>query len=348
MTTKLFNLIPTTYKISDFLTWNKNNKLILSPDFQRRLVWNDNARSYLIDTIIRWLPVPLLIIRDNKVSLEDYEPKREIVDWQQRLNTIFDFIINKGFKLKKNHNEEFWNMLFTDLPETIQQRILNYKFSIYELPSTITDSEVLEIFSRLNSTWYKLNKQELRNAEYDWEFKTSIYSISNKYINNFINWNLFNVNDISRMKEAEFTTDLYIYMIEWLRERKPVLFDNYYKKYDKTFPNSNQIEVKYSYILNSINNLLWEDIENTLFKKESLFYHLFILFHEYFYWKEIWNNILINNNVPKNWRNKILKLSEDIENDKIPTEIIKAFSYWTNNIDSRKKKYKFINEYIYD
>lgn len=76
----LFNLEPTTYKISDFLSWYKSKKLILSPDFQRRLVWSENYKSYLIDTIIRGLPIPLIIIRDQLVSLEDYEPKREVVD----------------------------------------------------------------------------------------------------------------------------------------------------------------------------------------------------------------------------------------------------------------------------
>jgi hypothetical protein len=30
----------------------------------------------------------------------------------------------------------------------------------------------------------------------------------------FIDWSLFNINDISRMKEAEFTTDVFVFMIE--------------------------------------------------------------------------------------------------------------------------------------
>lgn len=37
------------------------------------------------------------------------------------------------------------------------------------------------------------------------------------------------------MKEAELTTDIYIYMIEGLREKKPDLFDKYYAKYDDNF-----------------------------------------------------------------------------------------------------------------
>lgn len=348
MTEKLYNLEPTTYKIGDIIKWKENNEIETAPDFQRNLVWSENYKSYLIDTIIRGLPIPMLIIRNKKISLDDYKTKREVVDWQQRLNTIFDFMINKSFKIKKIHNVDFWNMYFNDLPLVIKERINNYKFTIYELPSSTTDSEVLEIFSRLNSTWYKLNKQELRNAEYDWEFKSSIYSISNNFIDMFITWRLFNINDISRMKEAEFTTDIYIFMLEWLRERKPNLFDSYYKKYEENFEKSEELENKYSFVMNSINKVLWEDIQQTKFSKDSFFYHLFILFYEFHYWKDIKNSIIVNKVVPKKWKAKLLKLSQLIDEDKIPPEIIKAFSQWTNNIDSRKKKYKFINDYMYE
>lgn len=344
----LFNLEPTTYKISDFLSWYKSKKLILSPDFQRRLVWSENYKSYLIDTIIRGLPIPLIIIRDQLVSLEDYEPKREVVDWQQRLNTIISYILGGEFKIKKSHNEDFWNMYFKDLPADIQQRILNYKFSIYELPTETTDGQVLEIFSRLNSTWYKLNKQELRNAEYDWEFKNSIYAVSSRFIDFFLDWNIFNLNDISRMKEAELTTDIYIYMIEGLREKKPDLFDKYYAKYDDNFLEWDNLEAKFSFVMNSINELLWEDIQNTLYSKESMFYHLFILFYNYHYWLDLTNNNILNHSIPTNWKNKLLKISNKIENNDISPELIKAFSLWTNNIDSRKKKFDFLNTFMYE
>ena len=36
-----------TYSINDFLEWHDNGQLQLSPRFQRRSVWTDQARSYL-------------------------------------------------------------------------------------------------------------------------------------------------------------------------------------------------------------------------------------------------------------------------------------------------------------
>jgi uncharacterized protein with ParB-like and HNH nuclease domain len=53
MTTKLYNLEPSSKKVNYFLTLSKDNKLNMQPDFQRRLVWSENSKSYLIDTIIR-------------------------------------------------------------------------------------------------------------------------------------------------------------------------------------------------------------------------------------------------------------------------------------------------------
>ena len=51
-----------SYSIADFLEWQKNNLLELSPDFQRRPVWSQNAKSFLIDTILRGKPIPKILI----------------------------------------------------------------------------------------------------------------------------------------------------------------------------------------------------------------------------------------------------------------------------------------------
>jgi hypothetical protein len=54
-----------TYSINDFLEWSKNDQLELNPRFQRRSVWTDSARSYLIDTIVRGKPIPKVFIRQK-------------------------------------------------------------------------------------------------------------------------------------------------------------------------------------------------------------------------------------------------------------------------------------------
>ncbi len=41
----------------NFLDWQETGNLILTPKFQRRGIWKTPARSYLIDTILRGMPV---------------------------------------------------------------------------------------------------------------------------------------------------------------------------------------------------------------------------------------------------------------------------------------------------
>src|SRR5258708_2851732 len=92
------------YSIRDFEEWRERGELVLAPKFQRRDVWSDKARSYLIDTIMRGKPIPKIYMRQD-VNPETRRTKREIVDGQQRLSTVLGFIKDK-FKISKTHNEE--------------------------------------------------------------------------------------------------------------------------------------------------------------------------------------------------------------------------------------------------
>ena len=106
---------PATYNVADLHEWFQRKNLILQPKFQRRNVWSDYARSYLIDTILRSLPVPKLIIRQN-IDLTTGRSIREVVDGQQRLKAVFDFL--KGdLTVFKMHNDQYYGLKFEELPE---------------------------------------------------------------------------------------------------------------------------------------------------------------------------------------------------------------------------------------
>ena len=65
------------YSIADFYEWQKNGLLELVPDFQRRTVWSEKAKSYLIDTIIRGRPIPKILISQR---LQGTRTIRVVVD----------------------------------------------------------------------------------------------------------------------------------------------------------------------------------------------------------------------------------------------------------------------------
>src|ERR1051326_8959040 len=85
------DLARTLYRVSDFLSWQRARTLVLSPSFQRRPVWPLAAKSYLVDTVVRGLPVPIIFLRE-KTDLATLGPKRKFVDGQQRLGTLLAFI----------------------------------------------------------------------------------------------------------------------------------------------------------------------------------------------------------------------------------------------------------------
>jgi uncharacterized protein with ParB-like and HNH nuclease domain len=114
----------TTYRVADFLGWQRNRTLILNPAFQRRPVWKVGAKSYLIDTVIRSLPMPLIFLRDRPSRLDTLEPDREVVDGQQRIRTLISYISpdtlpdlkqEDQFVISRAHNRDLAGRAFPEL-----------------------------------------------------------------------------------------------------------------------------------------------------------------------------------------------------------------------------------------
>lgn len=287
---KTWDITKTQYKVSDFISWQRSNSLILSPTFQRRSVWRSGAKSYLIDTIIRGLPIPIIFLRDRKASIKNLQTIREVVDGQQRLRTVISFIEaslledfddqRDLFRLSKVHNKDYGNLTFRELPENIIQRILDYEFSVHILPSSTEDREVLQIFSRMNSTGTRLNNQELRNAEFFGEFKTSVYELALEYLNHWRIWNVFTDDEVSRMKEVELSSELYMLIIGGVQPKTPKVIENYYKEYDEDFSDRKIVEKRFEAVMDEIEAKFVDYIPESLFKNSTLFYVLFAIVYE--------------------------------------------------------------------
>src|SRR3954466_14555887 len=86
------DIVRTTYRVSDFVSWQRAGALQLSPSFQRRSVWRPIEKSYLVDTVVRGFPMPVIFLRDIASGLDQLEPARQVVDGQQRIRTLLGFI----------------------------------------------------------------------------------------------------------------------------------------------------------------------------------------------------------------------------------------------------------------
>src|SRR5690606_24735735 len=80
-----------------------------------------------------------------------------------------------------------------------------------------------------------LNAQEKRNAQFSGEFKQFILSESTERLGLWRNLSIFSDNDIARMVEVQFMSDVVYNLINCLSDFRPSALDSIYKRYDEDF-----------------------------------------------------------------------------------------------------------------
>jgi hypothetical protein len=267
---------PQIYRVNDILSWSEKKELVLSPKFQRRTVWSPRGKSYLIDSILNGFPLPPFFIRE-KIMVKERRTIREVVDGQQRLRTILEFV-NDGFSVMKIHNEGLAGLKYSQLSEDLQQIILSYPLSVNTLIGT-DDSTVFDIFSRLNAYSVPLNDQEKLNALYVGVFKQFMDRISKTHLTYWEVNQIISKTQIARMKEVEFTSELICAMIFGLQNGKKIIKDTY-KKYDDEFEYIELIENRFAITLEECKIILDGNIKEMEYKRMPLFYSLFVAVYD--------------------------------------------------------------------
>ncbi|MGA2001591.1 MAG: DUF262 domain-containing protein [Terriglobales bacterium] len=219
------------YRISDFLDWHRQKRLELNPDFQRGSVWTPAARTFLIDTILRQLPVPKVYLR-TKINVATKKSVREVVDGQQRLRAIIDFAENK-FSLSKRASE-FVGKRYSDLTEEQQEAFLSYPIAVDQLVNASID-DVLEVFARLNSYTVSLNGPEKRHAKWQGDFKWAIRAASRKWASLWEDYKVLTVRERVRMLDDSLTAEMVGILLDGIKDGGQPKIDALYKKYDKVF-----------------------------------------------------------------------------------------------------------------
>ncbi len=143
------------------------------PDYQRDSEqWNISKRSLFIESLINNLTIPPLIVYpedDPETGVE----RRQIIDGQQRLTTIRDFV-KGGFALAKEEDVEYAENVgpliqgkkYDELPPAIQSQIRRYTLNLIVLPKRLELGLRLEIFRRINEGGVPLSPQDLRLATF--------------------------------------------------------------------------------------------------------------------------------------------------------------------------------------
>ena len=237
------------FNISDLNEWMNERTLTINRNYQRaKGLWPSNARSYFIDTILNGFPFPKIIIR-QAIDIKTRKSTREIIDGQQRMTAINDFI-NDKLALSKV-SEHYSGKKFSDLDEDEQKEFLSYEISVDTIISS-TEDEVLEIFRRVNSYTLPLNEPEKRHAKWQGEFKWFILDMLKKYSPLFESYEILRVRQLWRMEDADLLSELCQVLDTGIETRSNPKINNLYKKYDDNFEQKGDIEDKLSTVLDFI------------------------------------------------------------------------------------------------
>lgn len=190
----------------------------IRPEYQRRLVWDAHKQSKFIESLLLNIPIPQIFLFETDLS------RYEVMDGQQRLNSIIGFY-NNEFELKGLQKwKELNGYRYSELPEKLQRGIDRRRLSATVLvleSSKQLDTDAGDIrklvFERLNTGGQQLNAQELRNCLYAGPFNDMLISVArSRHFSRIWNIPLFeeNVDSSGQISQALARNRLYSRMLD--------------------------------------------------------------------------------------------------------------------------------------
>jgi Protein of unknown function DUF262 len=147
----------------------KGGRLILNPYFQRNLVWRDIHKRDFIETILLGYPFPQIFIARGDINVETMTSQSCVVDGQQRMNAIIEYVEGKLLVGGRN---------YANLAQAEKEAFLTYQIPVIDLEIKATEPAVIDVFQRLNRTFYSLSSIEKMSTE----FASTDFMLISKYI----------------------------------------------------------------------------------------------------------------------------------------------------------------------
>lgn len=258
--------------IQDLLNAHERGELDVAPWYQRRSVWTNPHKAYLINTIFSTMPVPTIYLR-HRLDIEREVTVKEVVDGQQRCRSIIEY---KDNRFSARHPEHSKRVYYRDLTPNQRRQFLMAKVPAAQLIGA-DDGDVIEIFGRLNAVSKTLNPQEKRAAEYSGEFHQFCLRQAVSHLAMWRDQGVFSAAEISRMQEVQFVADLTICMINGITDFRAATITRSYKQWDEDFPEKASMDARFERVFGHLASLKVNILHDTIFSRSPIFYSLVLV-----------------------------------------------------------------------
>lgn len=110
-----------------------------------------------------------------------------------------------------------------------------------------------------------------------------MYELALEQLERWREWGVFSGDEIARMKEVELTSDIVITMLDGLGAKSQPRINRAYKEFDDAFPKKSAVERRFRKVMDSVDELLGDQIKHTIFSREIWFVVLFVLLYQRLY-----------------------------------------------------------------
>lgn len=226
---------------------------VLQPRFQRRAVWSDRDKIYFIETILKGLPFPEVF---STTQFREMRPTTQIVDGQQRLRTIIEYVYGEMKVSGRGRNGQPLAVKpFEELNELERQDFLSYPVVFRDL-GRVSDEKLREIFQRINATDYALKHGEKMHALFNGDFHQFCLELAAHEF--WQRHRVFPKARVKRMGDTAFCVVLVVTLIAGYYRRSERNYE-FLELYNSSFPEQEDVGLRLGKVFGFIDECRFPD-----------------------------------------------------------------------------------------
>lgn len=253
----------TTWEIQKLVDLIKGKKIDLQPPYQRNFIWGKTDQQLLINSIEKGYPLPAFFV--YKKSDNSFE----MVDGQQRSETIYRFVLGKIIDLNKRN-----------INEIDKEKFLNYKLPIIEISEiNESDGNISDFYALVNKRGKHLNASEVNKAQYA---QSPFLQLAEKIVSSveLVELDIFSDSAKNRMNDRSLIEEILAYLHDEEITDKRVSVTTLFDKLSED--EAKQLELKFNSVVGKIMLLnKIQPLKNNRFKQRNDFFSLFCFIHKH-------------------------------------------------------------------